>query len=213
MTAGKSRKIFFTTVLLLLFAFAAGMLMGKLTGSSKVSEIEMFIKNNELNTESYLIEQQMMENFGDEECGLAGKRLENLGSELWNIGKSLSPDNAEENLGSESYRFMKMKYHLMQIRTYILMHDLKKNCNSTGNVVLFYFSKNDPASKEQGDALDRAVADYNISVFAIEYNYSPELRFMEEYYNITSAPSLVIGFGRPMPGPVQYEDVAREIGR
>jgi hypothetical protein len=209
----RTKNMFLATVFLLILVFIIGMLFGRWMSSSRVDEIEVFLKNNELDTESYLIEQEMIENFEQESCEIANARIASLGNDLWQIGKSLSPEDAEQKLGKDNYHFMKMKYHLMQIRTYILLYNLKQNCNNTGSVVLFYFSKSDEHSREQGEILDKVVEEYGISVFAVEYNYSKELSFMEEHYDIDETPALIIDYTDKFSGLTPYEDIKRLISR
>ena len=203
----KTKHIFLITVVLLLLIFIMGMLIGRRMGGSRVDEITALINANELNTESYLIEQELMENFEQDNCLLANARISSLSSELWKIGKSLSPADAEQKLGTSNYDFMKRKFHLMQIRTYILLYKLNQHCSNTGNVVLFYFSRDNDASQEQGEILDNLVKDYDIRVFAIEYNYSEELSFIEGYYSIKGTPTLVIDYEVVLEGLSSYEEV------
>lgn len=207
----KTKRLFLTTVFLLIVIFILGMFIGRWMGNSRADEIESFIKNNELNTESYLIEQELIESFEEGSCELANARILSLGNDLWNIGKSLSPEDAEKRLGSENYNFMKRKYHLMQIRTYILLYKLKQNCNNTNSVVLFYYSKDDGKSKEQGEILDRIVKDYGISVLAIQHNYSDELVFLEEHYDVTKTPTLIIDYDTKLSGLIPYDEIEQLI--
>lgn len=203
----KAKHLFLTTVFLLIVVFILGVLIGRRLSSGNVDEITVFIKNNELNTESYLIEQELMENFEQGDCELANARISSLGDDLWQLGKSLSPEDAEQRLGTENYNFMKRRYHLLQIRTYILLYKLKQQCNDTDSVVLFYFSQDDEESKEQGRILDELVRDYGINVFAIEYNYSEELSFLEEYYGVAETPTLIIDYDVKLPGLISYGNI------
>jgi hypothetical protein len=203
----KTKHLFITTVFLLAIVFVIGILIGRHFGSSRVDEITKFIQDNELNTESYLIEQEMIDDFEQGNCEIANARISGLGADLWELGKSLSPEDSEQRLGKENYHFMKRRYHLMQIRTYILLHQLKQNCNNTDNIVLFYFSRDDENSEEQGKILDSIVSEYGIHVFAVEYNYSKELSFLEEYYSIESTPSLIVDYDFQKSGLVSYEEI------
>lgn len=206
----KAKHIFLTTFILLVAVFIIGMVIGRWMGSSGADEITTFIKNNELNTESYLIEQEFIENFESGKCDLANARISSLGTDLWKLGKALSQPNAEENLGSENFNFMKRSYHLMQIRTYTLMYKLNQNCNNTESVVLFYYGNN-TESEEQGIILDRFVEEYKVHVFAIESEYSPELEFLEEYYEISKTPSLIIDFDTKIEGLSSYDKLKKTI--
>ncbi len=209
----RMRHIFLTTVVLLIVIFILGVLIGRRMSDNRVDEISSFIKNNELNTESYLIEQELIENFEQGNCELADARISGLSEELWKIGKSLSPVDAQQSLGEYNYNFLKRKYHLLQIRTYLLFYQFKQHCNTTESIVLFYFSKDGSDSEEQGKILDRLVKNYGITVFAVEHNYSTELSFVEEYYGIKETPALVIDYGPLISGLASYDEVEALIKR
>ncbi|MEM3154070.1 MAG: hypothetical protein QW165_00690 [Candidatus Woesearchaeota archaeon] len=200
------KQVLVTTVLLLAVVFSTGILFGSQWKSSRSEEISKILKQSELDAESFMVEQELFESF-ETNCQLAEKRLDSLGQELWQLGKVLGSDDAKEKLGEENYRHLKRKYHLMQIRTYILDKKLQQDCGSTINVILFYFKQNDPASEQQGKILDELVGQYNLHVFAIEYRYSKELEFLEDYYGITEAPTLVVNFESTLPGLVTKENL------
>ena len=132
------KHILLTTTLLLLFVFIAGILLGRTITNIETSQITEFIKENELNTESYLIEQELIEEFDKNNCELATVRITDLSNELANIGRSLTVEDAEETLGKDNYNFLKRKFHLMQVKTYILFKKLVETCDVSSNIILFY---------------------------------------------------------------------------
>ncbi len=210
--AARTKNVFFITLLSIIFVFMLGIFVGRWVGSSNLSQIDYFIKENELNTESYILEQEMISGIAEGDCSAANIRINSLSEDLWKIGQSLSPSDAEERLGSENYNFLKRKYHLLQIRTYTLLYKIKQECQGTASsVILYYFSRNDPDSGKQGEILDRIVDDFGANVFAIEYSYSPELSFLEEYYGITGTPAVVINYGSAHIGIASYEEISAEI--
>jgi hypothetical protein len=200
------KQVLVTTVLLVAVVFAIGVLLGNQWKSSSSTEITKVLRQSELDAESFLVEQELFESF-ETNCPLAEKRLGSLGQELWQLGKVLGASDAKEKLGEDNYSFLKRKYHLMQIRTYVLDKKLQQDCGSGINVILFYFKKDDPASEQQGKILDDFVSHYNLHVFAIEYHYSQELEFMEDYYDINQAPTLVVNFEHTIPGLVTKEQL------
>ena len=98
-----------TTVILLLVVFVTGLLLGRSLSSAEIDNIYEFIRDNELNTESFLIEQELIGSFG-ENCDLASKRINDLFSEQVQIGRLLSSEDAEKELGKDNFRFLKKKY-------------------------------------------------------------------------------------------------------
>ena len=59
--------------------------------------------------------------------------------------------------------------------------------------------------------MDSLVANYDIQVFAVEYNYSKELSFVEEYYNISNTPTLIIDYDSKMEGITTYDQIKAVI--
>lgn len=194
-------------ILLLILVFAMGIIVGRSVSNPELSEVNRFIKQSELTVESYLIEQELFAGM-EKNCDLAKLRLSALSDEIWQLGKLLSSETAEQDLGAADYNFLKRKFHLMQIKTYTLYHKLKQDCAVDGPVILFYYNQNDAQSLEQGAILDRLVGDFDVKVFAIEYNYSQELRFLEDYYDISGTPSVVVNFDTVRKGLSSYDNLA-----
>lgn len=181
---------------LFIVVFIAGIILGN-TYSPK-DDTTTALQQSELNAESFLIEQELFDTF-ETTCDVAEKRLTSLSQQLWTLGKSLSGENSKEQLGEETYRYLKLKYHLMQIRTYVLEKNLHDDCHKPLNVILYYYAQNEQ-SRQQGQILDELATTRNIHIFAIEHQYSKELAFMEDYYSVATAPTLIINFNTTLTG-------------
>ena len=203
----KTKHLFLMTILSLMAVFFIGVFVGRATVSTNIDEITSLIKNNELNTESYLIEQELIGQFEQSNCDIANSRIEELSTELWIIGKKLSADDTKQKLSAENFNFLKRKYHLMQIRAYLLFKKLSDICSSQNHMILFYFSRSESDSQRQGIILDRAVENHDVTVLAIEYNYSKELRFLEDYYRISTTPSIIVDYEKRFTGFTDYEEI------
>lgn len=200
------QQYFVSAVLLLVVVFSIGILVGRSFSNPELSEVNRFIKQSELITESYLLEQELLSGI-DRSCELAQRRLSALSQELWHLGKLLGTDTAEKDLGENNYNFLKRKFHLMQIKTYLLYYTLRQDCQLTTPVVLYYFSQQDEKSREQGAILDKLVEAHDLKVFAVEHKYSEELRFLEDYYEIKKTPALVINYETVRQGLTPYGEI------
>jgi hypothetical protein len=200
------QQYFVSAVLLFVVVFAAGILVGRNFSNPELSEVAEFIKHSELTTESYLLEQELLSGI-DRSCELAQRRLAALSLELWQLGKLLGSETAQQDLGAADYHFLKRKFHLMQIKTYLLYFQLRQDCQLSTPVVLFYYRQDDAASREQGAILDRLVTAHNLTVFAIEHAYSDELRFLEDYYEVEATPAVVINYETVRQGLTPYEEI------
>ena len=201
------QQLYLSMTLLLVIVFSIGIIVGRSASNPELSEVNAFVKQSELTTESYLIEQELLAGL-EKNCDLARLRLTGLSSELWQLGKLLGTATAKQDLGEENYDFLKRKFHLMQIKTYTLFHRLRQDCAVNAPVVLYYYSQHDPQSLEQGAILDTLVRDQDVKVFAIELNYSQELKFLEDYYDIERTPALVVNFETVRQGLTTRDDLA-----
>jgi len=201
---------YFVLVLIIGIVFIAGILFGKSIESKDMADVSRFINDLELNTESFVVEQELLGTI-DTDCSLAKSRIDDLSSELYELGLRLNDPNAKVELGEDSFNLMKRKFHLMQIRTYMLLIKLKNKCETDDQIILFYYGKDDPESEEQGKVLDEIGKRFNIKVFAIEFQYSKELSFLEKSYNITQTPSVVINYDKVMQGFSSYADIVNTI--
>ena len=190
-----------TVVLLVVVVFSVGVLLGSAYKSAGASEVSKALRSSELDAESFLVEQDLFESF-NAGCELAEGRLKEQSVELGQLGKVLGAGDAQAKLGEEDYGFLKRKYHLMQIRTYVLEKKYADECGSGPNVILYYFRRDDPNSEAQGQILDELVKKYDVHVFAIELGYAKELSFLEEYYGASRAPFLVVNFEHKLGGVV-----------
>lgn len=201
------RQAFVSWVLLIVIVFAVGIIVGRSGGNPELSDVNLFIKQSELTTESYLIEQELLAGL-EKDCDLAQLRLSGLSGELAQLGELLGTETAKQDLGDSNYNFLKRKFHLMQIKTYTLYHRLRQDCAVTVPVVLFYYGASDMRSDEQGSILDRLVREQDVKVFAIEHNYSSEMSFLEEYYDISRTPAVVVNFEKVRQGLTPYDQLA-----
>jgi len=204
------KYILFITTLLILFVFFTGILLGRTITKMELQTISEFIKQNELNTESYLIEQELL-SFEQNHCDFAKEKISELSSELALIGRQLIAQDARKKLGSENYHFLKIKFHLMQIRTYTLFKKVIESCKINSNIILYYYSINDTDSAKQGPILDKIVEDFDAKVFAIEFGYSEELNFLESYYNITETPTIVVNYKIINRGLTDFDKIKSQL--
>jgi len=192
---------------MMIIVFIIGIIIGKNIESSKPDEITDFIKQNELNTESFLIEWELIKTFDSDSCDLASGRIISLSAELYQIGQKLVAPDADKILGKETFSLLKRRYHLTQIKTYFLFSKLLKNCEIDQHIILFYYGADSKESSDQGPVLDELVAKYPLNVFALEYNYSTELNFLESYYNISETPAIVVDYEHVLIGPQSLRDI------
>lgn len=192
---------------LLAVVFVLGIIIGSNNSNDDLLEVQSLLQESELNTESYLIEQEMLGDMTAQSCELAKIRVDDLSAQLYKLGQLLNTEDPRNELGERNYNLLKRKFHLMQIKTYLLFYNLNQNCNMSSHIILYYFKQNDEDSIAQGRVLDRLVAQYDVNVFAVEYNFSSDLNFVESFYNVKRVPSIIIDYAQVYEGITEYADI------
>jgi hypothetical protein len=195
----KNRYLFYTALALMSLAFLSGAFFGSTFLAPDEQVIEQ-IEQSELSIESFYVEQLFLDTFKQDNCEVARNRIDHLSRELYLIGQQI--DDAQSN-----YAFVKTKYHTLQMRLYIIIHQMQDSCEFTERVILYYYGRDDPRSQTQGEILDRIHTQYSVRIFAVEKGYVESISFIEDFYGIESTPALVIDYETILERPVEEDEL------
>ena len=118
------------------------------------------------------------------------------------IGKEIA--KLEEKLGKEDNFVLRQKefYQLIEIRTLLLLKEIKEKCDQDLNIILFFYTnkKNDDKgdyklSEDQGYILNNLYKKYpdKLAILSFDINTdNPALNTLKELYNINGTPTLII---------------------
>ncbi len=219
MVAERYKKhLFLTALVLAILVFLSGILLGYSLDKLRVNDIVSLVKQNELNMESYILEQDFLDAIGGESCGLLEPRFKDLSESLANIGNTLTSYEKSKLFKKADYDYLKAKYFNLEIQAYLLALKLKKQCNLTKVNILYFYKQGDMVSLRQGFILDSLVNKYGIEKLSI-YSFDkffenvPLIEMVEKHYNITVAPSLIINNKLRVSGLIgeeELEEIIRE---
>lgn len=198
MVSKQTKHLFITLIVIIIISFIAGVLVGFNMQGKEETGIQRIIKQAELNTESYLIEQEMIEVSGKEQCSLTSQRISGLNEEIASIGIRLNEEGAEKSLGSENFNFLKRKYYIMQIKNYLFYKKLLESCEVDTNILLYYYSPSEEF--DIGPLLAELASKRDIRIFPIEFGFSEEIEFIEVYYDIKETPVVIINYKDKLEG-------------
>ena len=190
--------------------FVAGILIGYYVDNLRSTDIFDTLTESELNTQSYVTEKDFFDTFGEFNCQSASNRLSGLAEELGGVGYYIVSFEKKNIFKQQEYDYLLRKYFLMQIRTYTLFNDMKKNCGSDYDLILFFFDPEDVLSERQGNVLDVIVKEMdNLSVFSINAIYEGDIlaENFRLHYNITTTPTLIVNEGSKIEGFVSKEEI------
>lgn len=210
------KYIFLTSGVIALLIFSAGILLGWTLDNYRVNEIIKLIRENEINSESYFVEEEFLETFGGDKCELLSKRINDLFLKLSKTGQELSLYESKNIFNNGEFDYLRSKYFLLEIKFYTLLYDMDQNCEENRTVILFLYKRDDEASKSQGYVLDSLVKKYKekLIVLSIDKYYEDEnIKILSAKYNITKTPTLIINFDLKKEGFMNKEkldDIIKE---
>lgn len=209
----KIKKHFFVILLIfVILIFMSGFIFGRVTQSTELSEVEIFIKESELNTRSYVLEQDLLSENEEISCSISQERLNNLASRTSTLGQKLDDQDQVGSISKEDYDYLKRRYHLDQMRLYVQTKQHYDSCPGSKTPILFFYTPSSESSLEQGEILDQVVENKDLTVLAIQYDYSPDLEFVQTYFGITTTPSLVINYDTKVVGLTGYDNILEILG-
>jgi|SRR3989344_546232 len=188
------KRIIFVSLFITILIFLAGLLLGLSLDDTRVNDIITNLNQNELNRESYLVEQDFIKNLGGGTCYLSDQRINTLSGELTKLGQLITRYEPKGILREDEYEYLKRKYFLLEIKTYTFFTTLRKECDYNFNTVLFFYDINHQESLNQGYILDSLVeSKKDVHVFSLDRNFEESsLETVKFHYNISYSPSLII---------------------
>lgn len=203
------KKIIIVSLVITILIFSAGLLLGLSLDNTRISDIITTLNQNELNRESYLVEQDFINFLGGDSCELSAPRIQTLSGELAELGQLLTKYELRGFLRTSDYDYLKAKYFLLEIKTYTLFIDLKEDCEYSFNTILYFYDQNQQSSLSQGYILDSLVeTNKNVHIFSFDRNFEePALQTVLIHYNITQSPTLIINNEIKKEGLVTLEEL------
>ncbi|MCX6742271.1 MAG: hypothetical protein NTX24_03805 [Candidatus Pacearchaeota archaeon] len=198
----QTSKLLVAALIATLALFLLGFFLGNYVASSR---IEQFRQGEEKLLSSIMGLEVRDQIIGNESiCNLNwddiwGTKV-SLGDTLTTLEKRMGKENPDVMLQKEMYE-------LIEIKTLMMVQNIKDNCHEDFNIVLFFYTnkKDDPkgsaaGSEDQGLILDQIVFAHNnegegrkVHVFAFDVNSeNPATRALIAKYEITEVPSLII---------------------
>lgn len=210
------KYVFVTSLIITLLVFGAGILLGWKLDTLRSGDINEDLRMNELDAESYLIEQTFWESFGGDDCSFAEQRLNSLSAELVILGQYLNNYQQKNMFEEKEFEYIARRYFLLEIKGYLLFNELKQECDIKDQVILYFYTPAESQSEMQGYVLDRIVENSNgtINVFSINKDFEDDgaIDSLILYYNITQSPTIIINGEIKKEGYVSYSEIVELLG-
>jgi hypothetical protein len=197
MKSSYRKHIFLTSFILTIAVFGAGMILSYLLDFARIDEINKVIQTHELDSEAYLLQQDFLNQFGGSQCEQIQQRLTTLKEEVRRVGIDLSNYGSKGFFKKKDYDYLKRKYFLLELQFLNLADQANRECGQTYTTILFFYKIDDNPSERQGyilDDINDAFKD-RIAVMSIDKDYADEplIKLLASRFNVTSAPTIIIG--------------------
>lgn len=146
--------------------FFTAVFLSSLFGERRIQEIRSIQDQISLDILSSEVQTSLLEEFS---CKEVGNSI--LSEQLNSLGERLS--YAEETRGSddEEVAALKKYYSLLQIKDYLLMRQVNKECNADNVFILYFYQKGCEDCERQGYVLTRLREDYpQLRVYSFDYD-------------------------------------------
>lgn len=192
-----SRKKFLVVFIITAVIFSLGVFVGSKFTSHVILDIEQSQEALKNQISGVDLKNEILKK--TDICTLSWDSIWKDKVELGNLVEML-----ERRLGKEDPQVLSLKtnYQLVQVRTWLLLRDIKERCETDTKIILFFYTnkKDDPKgddqlSETQGSVLNSLYNKYgsDVSIFSFDMNIeNPAVETLLDIYGITTAPTLVI---------------------
>ncbi len=197
----------FTLLILLL-----GVLVGLQMDDLRQDYLNDEIRQSDLETETFTVLQNYMEQNHESYCGLAEAQLPEISERGAELGQRLERFDERGRYDQDEYDYLRDRYYNNQLRLYMMLSDYKDECDAEENKVLFFFDDSTD-SQRQGAVLDEIVMDTDLQVFAFntETDDSLIIEILEIDYNITQSPTLIVDDEEKIEGFISEGELRYEV--
>jgi len=171
--------------------FFIGLYVGNFFSQEKMDVIDTLGKSLQLNTIGSEIQFDLLK---DDPCSAVNSSA--LIDQLFAIGTRL--DYMESELGPSAPKVIELKefYHLLEVRHWMLMKKVQKECSEDVDWILYFYSNAGDCEQcdEQGATLTYLHRKHPLlNIYSFDINIqNPALETLKEMYGVTTTPILVI---------------------
>ncbi len=171
-----------------IIVFVLGFLLGSQLFQSKLAQVQEAQSAIQADTLSIDIEAQL----ASDACNAAS--LEDLARHLESLGPKI--DFLEKQVRNNELGTLKKYYSLLEIKHWLAIKNMNKNCKTNYIPVLFFYSNtNCDGCTEQGTVLlHQKITNPRLMIYSFDVDLDiSAIRTLKSKYNITESPTVVIG--------------------
>ena len=198
------RKDMLVSALIITIAiFLVGFYLGDKLDEFRIDDATQLLNEGELHSESFEAQDEFFNLFTKNSCSLDIIRLNTLGKELGEMGRTLAKYDIKKLTHRQSYINLERKYFISELKFYNFKKKMSERCDNNDPIILFFYDIEDnQESLRQGyvlDVLGRGIQ--NLSVLSFDMNFDDgSVKALKNYYGIKTAPTIVVNFEKKIEG-------------
>ncbi len=209
-----SFKVYVFTFILTVIIFSLGLLLGVTLENERQRIVHEDLVQYQSDLENIMLQEALIE--GDSmECESFPLMFKDLYKNLDNMGETLEDYQARGKFHESEFEKLKVQYTTLSIRTWLLMEKVRKSCpGDLSTILYFYSSKSCRDCLSQGVVLDAIKKEYGmrVMIFPIDKDLEhPGVHSLSAYFNVTTAPTLVVNSRIKHEGLTDKEVITPEL--
>lgn len=188
--------VFLTAFLLTTIIFFLGYLLSYGMDFLRIREVVNTIQNYEINSQSYVIENDLVQTMGGDKCEMLNNRIRALRTEIQDVGSDLTKYGVKSVLNKKDFDYLKRRYFLLELEFYNLVNSLNHECGKQYFPVILFYKIDDEQSQQQGFVLDDLGREYRNQVVILsfdgEYQDEKTVQILKSQFNVTTYPTTIV---------------------
>ncbi|MEM4263662.1 MAG: hypothetical protein QW666_02080 [Candidatus Woesearchaeota archaeon] len=191
----KHISIILNSFILTCMIFAAGILLNYGLDFIRFDAINKVMSSHELSTQSYLLEQEMLDLFGGKRCEALDVRISDLKEEIRQVGVDLGSYAKFSFFKKKDFDYLKRKYFLLELNFFTLVEKYNAECGQKIIPILYFYEIDQDESERQGFILEDVAKSFDRQVVVLtldkEYKDEPLVTLLAQMFNVTKAPTII----------------------
>jgi hypothetical protein len=215
-----SKHAFWQALVVTIFVFAAGLILGFYIELSNVSKSDFLIRSSEVDFLDQQIKTSQLSSQLNLSCEIAKQNLFDFADEIYVDALEFEESSAQSKLTEEQRDILHQRYDLLRVNLWLESLKLRSRCNESFHTVLYFFdyASRDVSVKSEQGVLSLVLMDLKeehaeeILLLPIAANLDlGSINMIKENYNIIDSPSLIIDESLVITDLVTLEELEQKI--
>jgi hypothetical protein len=215
-----SKNAFWQALVVTIFVFIAGLVLGFYIELSNVSKSDFMIRSSEVDFLDQQIKVSQLSSQLNLSCESAKKNLFNFANEIYADALEFEKEGGQSKLTEEQREVLHKRYDLLRVNLWIESLELRNRCDDNFHVVLYFFdySTKEVEVKSEQTVLSLVLMDLKnnhpdeILLLPIAANLNlGSVNIIKENYNISSSPSVIVDESLVIDSLVTLDELEQKI--